>query len=443
MTTESPRRIHRRVFAAWLMGRRRQERAASNAVDPAADPAAVPAAAQVQAPETGETEILGAFSMSPADALPAGMAVLTVIPSEQEQGAPRFLLRGFCWCCDAMHFPGTYDRPGLALDGLMSDSGEPPAAILSLMKSWSSTKSELSEWLGRHRDMRQLVIWDVTGYPIPWELFWLEHPPEWKPGHRTGWKFEHRAGCKGHWLGGLITVTRWLQIRTTSCGAVRDYRSAYHCAGPVLSHIDPRFSSDHLLLTGFRALSTASVRELVNALDADGDALSLVYVACEGEFGEQISECRLGDLPLVHFDSQWLSRLAGAATFVFLNACHSGGLGYDRKRLNDGFLRGFAEVFLRSGAAGVLATTGRVGDSAAFEMARAVLQRLRDQPDQPVAEIVRDLRAEAASLIPADLSRVDNPEAQKKLLPLLYRSMYVYYGSPRATVSPDLDGGNS
>ena len=100
-------------------------------------------------------------------------------------------------------------------------------------------------------------------------------------------------------------------------------------------------------------------------------------------------------------------------------------------------------MFLRSGAAGVLATSGRVGTVTAFETARAVLERMRGHPGVPVARIVRDLRAEAASRIPADLASVDSPDAHRALLPLLYTFMYVCYGSPRTTVSPDLDGGTT
>ena len=64
-----------------------------------------------------------------------------VIRPLQERGVPQFVLRGFCGCCDVVDFPGRYDRPGLALDAGVG-RGEPPATILSLMKSWSSTKSE-------------------------------------------------------------------------------------------------------------------------------------------------------------------------------------------------------------------------------------------------------------------------------------------------------------
>jgi hypothetical protein len=466
MTTESPRR-HRHFFPGWRRSAHRREPAPTRTADPAADPpvapdggagAADPAGGAgiagpakpvgtmdsagrrglgrppAVAPAAGETAILDAFSVRPDEPLAAGMAVLMVIRPLQERGVPQFVLRGFCGCCDVMDFPGRYDRPDLALDCLASEEGEPPATILSLMKSWSSGKPELTEWLARHGDL-DLVIWDNTGYRIPWELLWLEHPP--------GCKLQHPPGCRGDWLGGVVTVTRWLQIRKTSHQANRSYGGADQCTGPVMYCIDPSFSGDNTLLNGLRGEAKASVRELANALESGGDPLSLVYVAVEGQFGEQISQCWLGDLSLVHFDSQRLFRLAGAPTFVFLNACHSGGLSHDTARLNDGFLRGFAEVFLRSGAAGVLATSGRVGTATAFEMARAVLERMRERPGVPAARIVRDLRGEAASRIPADLASVDDPDAHRQLLPLLYTFMYVCYGSPRATVSPDLDGGTS
>jgi hypothetical protein len=466
MTTGWPRR-HLHVFPGWRRKGRHGDPARrpadpgaglADAVDPAdhvdpqepgkppepdkpaepekpAGPAQPDLGAWIQLPAVGETETFDAFSALPDEPLTAEMAVLMVIRPLQEQGRPQFLLRGFCSCCAVMDFPGRYDRPNLALDSLASEEGELPATILSLMKSWSSTKPELNRWLARHGDVQDLVIWDNTGYRIPWELFWLDHPP--------GCKLGHPPSCKGDWLGGVITVARWLQIRTTSYEAERGYRSAALCTGPVMSCIAPGFSRDHLLLDGWRTETRASVRELANALETGGDPLSLVYVSCDGRFGEQISQCWLGDLSLVHFDSRRLSRLAAGPTFVFLNACHSGGLSHDTTRLNDGFLRGFAEVFLRSGAAGVLAASGWVSAGGAFGMAEAVLGRLREQPNVPVARIVRDLRAAAAARIPDDLASIDKPAAQRELLPALYTFMYVCYGSPRATVSPDLDGGTS
>jgi hypothetical protein len=271
------------------------------------------------------------------------------------------------------------------------------------------------------------VIWDDTGYRSPWELLWLY----------TGPMSVQDEG----WLGGLLTVTRWLSIRTPWQEVVRDYRSSYDCTGPVAAYIDEQMAQDRALFAGYQVEPSGTMYDLTQALNSAAGMLALVYVACHAEFGDQVSECTLGHLRLVHADPMKFRRLTSASTLVFLNACLSGSLGYDTKKFNDGVLRGFPEVFLRSGAAGVLATNGRVGDQLAFEMARELFQHLRDHPGTSVAEAVRELRASAARLTPAELAAVKDTKANKQLLPLLYRFMYLYYGSPRTVVSPHADGG--
>jgi hypothetical protein len=159
-------------------------------------------------------------------------------------------------------------------------------------------------------------------------------------------------------------------------------------------------------------------------------------VACHAEFGDQVEESTIGRMSLASLDIMKFRRLARAATFVFLNACHSGSLGYDTKRFNDRVLRGFSEIFLRSGAAGVLATGGSVGNRLAYEMASELLTHLESNPGTSVAAAVREVRARAAKLTSADLASIEGVEANKQLLPLLYRFMYICYGSPRTVMAP-------
>ncbi|GII85764.1 hypothetical protein Ssi03_37540 [Sphaerisporangium siamense] len=363
--------------------------------------------------------------------LPEGMALLTVVPVHQEGGAPGFRLRGVCCCGETTEFAEVYGRPRLDLRQLDSKGGELPADVLSFMQVWSRPKAELTRWLDRrivaHGDRLQLVIWDDTGYRIPWELFWLDYD----------------GGRSEGWLGGVVTLTRWLSIRTAWPETVRDYRSAHTCTGPVAAYVEPRMTHDHALLTSYHVERSDSMPALAKALREYGTALALVYVACHGEFGDQVTESALGGLPLLLADTMKFLRLRSAATMVFLNACQSGSLGYDTDRFNDRVLRGFAEVFLRSGAAGVLATSGNVGDREAWEMARELFRHMREHPGRPVAEALRTLRARAATLSPADLAGVSGTAADAELLPLLYRFMYVYYGSPRTLVTPDVALGAS
>ncbi|MBC6461076.1 CHAT domain-containing protein [Actinomadura sp. HBU206391] len=373
--------------------------------------------------ETGEPAVFDAFTADLGVGLPTGTALLVVIPVEQG-GAEGFRLRAVCCCGPLVEFADVYGRPDLALGSLVAADGLLPADVLSSMRTWSRTKKRLVRWLdarrAAHGDELQLVIWDQTGYGIPWELFWLERAPG--------------SGRTEGWLGGLVTVTRWMSIETAWGETVRDYRSEHTCAGPVAAYVAADMEHDLSLLGPYHFESSDSLPRLAKALE-DGDPLAMVYVACHGTYGTRLSDCVLGGVPLDRFDPRRFDRLGPAATFVFLNACHSGSLVDDAGRFRDRALRGFAEVFLRSGAAGVLATSGRVGDRQAHEMAGQLFRHLRDHPGRSVAEAVRDLRAEMARLTPDDLLDVDGPEGNRRLLPLLYRFMYVFYGSPRTAVS--------
>jgi CHAT domain-containing protein len=375
--------------------------------------------------EAGDPQVFDAFTADLGEELPTGMALLVVIPVELA-GAPGFRLRAVCCCGPLVEFGDVHGRPDLALGSLASVDGLLPADVLSTMQTWSRTKGTLIRWLdsrrAAHGDDLRLVIWDQTGYGIPWELFWLE-----------------RAPCSGRsegWLGGLVTVTRWLSIATAWGEVVRDYRSVHLCAGPVAAYVAEEMAHDLTPFHPYHVERSDSMPALAKTLQAEGDALAMVYVACHGTYGTRLSECTLGGVPLDRFDPKRFDRLGSAATFVFLNACHSGSLVDDAGRFNDRTLRGFAEVFLRSGAAAVLATSGRVGDRQAYEMAGQLIRHLHDHPGRSVAEALRELRGEVACLTPDDLLEMEGTEANKSLLPLLYRFMYVLYGSPRTTVSP-------
>ncbi|MEV2248774.1 CHAT domain-containing protein [Streptomyces sp. NPDC049970] len=350
------------------------------------------------------------------------MAMLFVVPVHRE-GKPGFKLRGVCCCGSLQDFP-EYARPDIALASLVARNGIPPSKVVATMRRWSNNKPDLTAWLHErrceHGDALQLVIWDETGYGIPWELFWLAVPPG----------SPYRAG----WLGGLVTTSRWLTIHSP-WPVVRDYSSPHACKGPVAAYIADDMRHDGALLRQFASEPVAGVRGLPKALAA-GDPLGMVYVACHGKFGSDEDDCLLDEVPLIMLEGgNSFDRLASAATFVFLNACHSGRLLAEEGAYADQAQRGFSELFLRSGAAGVLATSGEVGDEEAHQMANELMRVLCERPQVPIAVALRDLRSVVAHLTPADLFDAEAKEEQRRLLPLLYRFMYVYYGSPRTVVA--------
>ncbi|MBY8846057.1 CHAT domain-containing protein [Streptomyces sp. SP2-10] len=376
----------------------------------------------VPAQQAGTAHAFSAFDADLERGLPPGMAVLLVLPVLRD-GKRGFRLRGVCCCGVLQDFPESA-HPDIELANLVARSGIPPTKVIATMRRWSQNMTKLTTWLHErrceHGDALQLMVWDETGYGIPWELFWLEAPPgsSWREG----------------WLGGLVTMTRWLTINA-AWSVVRDYATSHTCAGPVASFVADDMRHDDALLSRFASETIPGIRGLSKTL-ATGQPLGMVYVACHGKFESDEDDCRLGDVPLVMLEGGGrFGRLASAATFVFLNACHSGRLLAGDGTFADQAQRGFSEVFLRSGAAGVLATSGEVGDEEAHQMAGELLKLLCERPQMPVAAALRELRSVVAHLMPADLFDAEANEEQRRLLPLLYRFMYVYYGSPRTTVA--------
>jgi hypothetical protein len=307
-----------------------------------------------------------------------------------------------------------YSRPKLALGSLTDDEDEnavDPRDIFDLMPEWSRTHDEITAWINDLRarfgdeDLR-IVIWDDTGFEIPWELLWLDPRPtdDLRPG----------------WLGALVSVTRWTTIH-------RDGRNPYtdepeECVGHVVAYFDEAMRGDFEALRPFCGESFSDVFDFIARLQIGQGPLSLVYMACHGQYGAKATRLELGGLHLRDLHVP-LTLIGDSHSFIFLNACHSARLMID-PHLNDAVLRGFAEGFLRQGAGGVIGTAGKVGTDNARDAAQVIIEALARCDQKPVAAVLRDMRAQAALEVP---SPVENP---RQLLPFLYRFMYIYFGNP-------------
>jgi hypothetical protein len=232
------------------------------------------------------------------------------------------------------------------------------------------------------------------------------------------------------WLGALMTVARWTTIRAPH-GAGCGIDSANQCGGGVLAYVaDGQMHSDCELLEGFGALMPKTLRDLIASLEAPGDRVALVYVACHGEYADTGFQFKLDGVSAGEMGARTYQRVVDSASLVFVNACHSARLIEDAE-YNDATLRGFAETFLRSGAAGFVGTSGAVGEETAREAMRTILKRLRDDRETPIAAALRDYRRQRAV---ADVPAVNDIEAARALLPFFHSFMYVYYGSPNTTI---------
>jgi len=375
--------------------------------------------------------------------LPPGTALLRIYDRDLPSGESCFGYEVHSCCTEVKIFDDRrYGRPDIAFHDNTALGGPLPVEIFNQMLNWSKQQGLLIRWLhfrrSRHPDLK-LVIWDSTPYRIPWEMLWLS-PPEGNTGPERGF------------LGAVVEVTRQFKLNGPFPELMRtsEIPAPYQSSGPVAAYIDPRMSLDRTLFTDLTLDDEIeSMEDLFASLagkpGASGEPresgpVALVYVACHGTFGDRPEECVLDDFPYTStadYDDDELFRLRVEPTLVFLNGCETGLVGVDVRKYNDGALRGFAEVFLRAGAAGVLATTGAVGTSDARVLAGKLLSWLKANPGLPVAEGVRQLRAEALAeykrnrwWLRSKLSPSQRYEANVRLLPLLYPFMYVYFGGP-------------
>ena len=308
------------------------------------------------------------------------------------------------------------------------------------MGSWSYDKTEFAEWLNhrrhKHHERFELVVWDDTGYRIPWELLWV-------PSKR-------RSGLPSGYLGALVTVTRWVKMKPYWPEQVRPFTNPnpYRASGPVVAYVASDMTEDWTVLRDFDVERAAGMDELLAILGGDPDPLAMVYVACHGEFDDDHpGDSKLGGVPLGRMSryNDDFPRLSEQSTLVVLNGCRTGSIGVDAGKYNDGALSGFAAVFLRCGASGVLATTGAVGMEEARKVADTLFKQLRLEADRSVPDAIRRLRADAAVAIDQLLRSYESVEeraaADAALRPLLNPFMYVYFGSPRMVMSLVPNGG--
>lgn len=376
---------------------------------------------------TGKAEGLGSSIADVNAALPAGTAELTV--KRALLGGPGgdvvFELTGFC-CCGEDLAPVKSERhghpPRIALGSLITGrpGGESPAVSLHRMRGWSRSKQELLDWLTRirmrHGDDLRLIIWDDSGFDIPWELLWLAH--------------DRHGDLPGGWLGELVTVSRWTTIH--SAIGPMSYSSG-RCEGEVVGYVADEMSADKGLLAGTSPRLADTFRELLAELERPGGRLALIYVACHGEFAETGFDFTLGDVSVGEIDWRTFTRIEESGGLVFINACHSGRLITD-PTYNDATVRGFAEVFLRSGAYGFIGTAGAVLETEARATASRLIQLFLQHPGRPVAAVLREYRRSMAMTV-QDLPPVADSVSAKSLLPFVNAYMYLFFGGLETTLA--------
>jgi len=370
---------------------------------------------------SGPPTPLGAAPVNAAAAYPPGVAVLDVTSLVDDAGE-RFALTGRCCCADLPYTAPTQQRRPNKVDVaalITKNGGESPAQTFLRLKNWSTSKVALQRWLNllrsHHRDDLAVIIRDNTDFAIPWELFWVDD-----------------GDGGGDWLGSLATLTRW----TTMVRADPDIeflpRPALRKDGGVLAYIaGGPMQADMETMARLEAVVKKSLWDMLDELKEPGDPLALIYAACHGTFRESTTEFVLdGEVSVADVDTAPLRRLRRGGGLVFVNACNSARLMYDMQ-YNDATLRGFAEAFMRAGAAGFLGTNGTVSESQARSYLVQLVGQLVGNPGMPVAVAIRNMRRDCAVRTPP---RSTDSEAARALLPFFYTFMYAYFGSPDSIV---------
>lgn len=395
---------------------------------PQALPAPRTAAVPEHLAEPSEPVALPPAPVDPDARLPDGFVRLGVHRAYDEHGRELFGLTGHGG--DLELAPGPADtrlRPeDIALSNVRRD-GFAPSEFFHAVAEWSEGQAELVRWINdlraRHGTGLQLVIWDDTDYDIPWELLRLTSDP--------------RRGLAAGILGALVTVVRWTTIRKAG---TTPFGGPAACAGQVLGYYAEPMRRDRQVFERFvHTAHSGSARTFLNDLARPDLGAGLVYMGCHATYGAKLHQLRLDTVTWSELNAQAMPALDGGHTLVCLNACHSARLVHNTAR-GENALRGFAELFLRKGAGGCIATSGQVGDDVAHALVRELMGRLGGGPDLPVAHALREFRAAAAARLPDPLpflygadGQVDTA-GQQRLLPFLYSFMFLYFGHPQTTL---------
>ena len=302
--------------------------------------------------------------------------------------------------------------------------------ITNTMRSFSVRGPEkfigwLSKFVESADEEKRLLIVDDTDFEIPWEM--LEYDDE-------------------KYLGARIAVVRWAKVQHFGSHLLLKVREEEH-PGSVLFYLDDIELGEQQTYAERKALGDASgtayhtLRQMVDAITVQGTLtqVGLIYLGCHGNEGTT-----LGSIPsdlITYIDLHEAISQPDPRPIVFVNACDSARLTH-----KDGLRR----VFLERYASGYIGTLGQVVSTYASKIAACLLESALTGSDGiPVAEVLRQLRAEAVAMItrqkaagpgtstPSIIARHEHKdlaqmEVQEKNFYFLYTFMYVFYGNPLA-----------
>jgi hypothetical protein len=338
---------------------------------------------------------------------PRGTAFLYVVPHDAER------LRVSGWVADAPlsaleAAPVRRPRVSAATDGVAYRQ-----ALLEAMNDFAEDEgAPLAGWLAAVLeacgDECRIVMVDQDPGQAPWELVKL-------PGRRL--------------LGAQAPVVRWADLHYQNVKVELPLDEVTY-SGRVAALVDagepPAWADAYL---GGDAWETCD--DLVSALLDRPGPVGVVYLSSRGVFvhGDEDDDVLAGLLGghgtrRLRFDD--LEEGLEPRPLVFADAPFSG-----RLLFCGGRVCGMARAAMQRLAAGFVGTLGPVDRKFALETARRFLERALSPQGVRPAELLWELRAEAA----AELRKAGSPaERQTAKRRLLNASMFVFYGGPRVRV---------
>lgn len=382
----------------------------------------------ISEPENVEQVAEAALGMEPDQVsleaeLPANVALLCVSRASFE-GLPSFKLH--------FHYRSQVRAAALSQD---LEEQRPPELVLAKiaeetnsgdspwrdayydMMSWWAPKRKLVQWIRvllSTAEEPRLIVWDNTDYEIPWELF-----------------YQKIQGAEGRWLGELIPVIRWITVHDG--GKPWHYDAQEHrCVGGLLMLEEPEMA---VRPDGFKRYEieqrVQTMYELARRLDVPTHPFGLLVIRCHGVYSKDIRRYTLAGLSLNEYTEFPMQALSEAGALVFINACVAARPVID-VRHPGAASRSFAEIFLRHGAAGVIATVGNIDLQHSHDFAVRLLESSETE-DLNVPEAIRSHRAYYAGKVRRPTGGLDK-RTESDFKRFFSSFMYVYFGHPKTAL---------
>ncbi len=334
-------------------------------------------------------------------------AMLHIEPSTQGK------LRLSSWSYRGRPFYTDSAQPSIGLAAFVEGKIDPEDLRNEVRKFSRQSPKELLRWLQEllklYPEQLCLIIVDDTNSEFPWEMMQLDDKT---------------------YLGASAIVVRWVGVHCYG-----EWRKLNICtqqySGSVLAYLEEagltRTLEERQVLDTLVATYCQTTKDLKLRLSQTLNTVSLVYLGCYGIFTHSIEhETAVASLhnpseQVVHIALESIETREGSRPIFFVNASHSARLfGSTDRRC------GLPEVLLARIADGYIGTLGSVGPKYAVETAQRILSAAHKHTDIQLAEVLRQLRAQAVRKIDINYTSKDDWHR------FIYTFMYVYYGNPLA-----------